>query len=107
MNADALARKVGLNVAKLQAGFKKVFGKSIYQFHLELRLQIATDLLLTTDKAIEHISVKAGFKSADAFARCFRTKFECTPTTWRMNRQIETDATISGTIACATFSSPN
>ena len=107
MNADALARKVGLNVTKLQVGFKKVFGKSIYQFHLDLRLQVATDLLLTTDKTIQHIATRSGFKSADAFARCFRTKFDCTPSDWRVNRQIETDPTISGTIACATVSSPN
>ena len=107
MNADALARKVGLNVAKLQAGFKKVFGKSIYQFHLELRLQVATDLLMTTDKTIQHISARAGFKSADAFARCFRSKFDCTPSDWRSNRQAEVDATVSGTIACAIPPSPN
>jgi len=107
MNADALAREVGLNVAKLQAGFKKVFGKSIYQFQLELRLQIAADLLLTTDKTIGHIASRSGFKSADAFARCFRTKFDCPPSTWRTTRQSAFNPSVSGTIACSTISSPN
>ena len=99
MNADAIAHEVGINVAKLQAGFKKVFGRSIYQFHLDLRLQIATELLLTSDKTIEHIASKSGFTSADAFTRCFRTKFDCPPSTWRTNRQIEFDPTVSGTLA--------
>ena len=107
MNADALAREVGINVTKLQAGFKKVFGKSIYQFHLELRLQIAAELHLTTDKTIEQIAARSGFNSPDAFTRCFRTKYDCPPTAWRMNQQIDTDPTVSGTLACATVSSPN
>ena len=107
MNADALAREVGINVAKLQAGFKQVFGKSIYQFHLALRLQIATELLLTTDKPIEQIASKSGFNSADAFTRCFRAKFHCPPSAWRMTHQISADPTVSEALACATVSSPN
>jgi len=79
----SLALEVGINSSKLREGFKCMYCKTIYQFRIELRLNIAKDLLENTDLTLAEIAYKAGFDSRDAFGRCFRKRYHLPPREWR------------------------
>jgi AraC family transcriptional activator of pyochelin receptor len=81
----ALALEVGINTFKLRVGFKQLFKTTIHQYRLELRLEMARQLLTETDLTISEIAYKAGFDSRDGFARCFRRRFSDSPREWRKN----------------------
>lgn len=59
--------------------FKKYTGFSPYQYHLELKLMRAKELLLTTNKSIKEIAYELGFQSIHYFSRCFKKKVGMNP----------------------------
>jgi AraC family transcriptional activator of pyochelin receptor len=83
MTITALALEVGINSFKLRVGFKQLFKTTIHQYRLNLRLNLAKQLLTETDLTIGEIAYKTGFDSRDGFARCFRSRFHNAPRKWR------------------------
>ena len=79
LTITALALEVGINTFKLRIGFKQLFKTTIHQYRLELRLNLAKQLLAETDLTISEIAYKTGFESRDGFARCFRRKCRESP----------------------------
>ncbi|MGH8236749.1 MAG: helix-turn-helix transcriptional regulator, partial [Steroidobacteraceae bacterium] len=55
-----LARMVGINQTKLKAGFKQVLGLTIYQYILERRMTIASELLRERDHNVTEIAYRVG-----------------------------------------------
>jgi AraC family transcriptional activator of pyochelin receptor len=85
LTITALALEVGINTFKLRVGFKQLFKSTIHQYRLDLRLNLAKQLLTETDLTISEIAYKTGFDSRDGFARCFRSRFQESPREWRKN----------------------
>jgi transcriptional regulator GlxA family with amidase domain len=83
LTITALALEVGINSFKLRVGFKQLFKRTIHQYRLDLRLDLAKQLLTETDLTISEIAHKTGFESRDGFARCFRRKISESPREWR------------------------
>lgn len=79
-----IARMVGLNEFKLKAGFKSLFGQSPYAFSLSHRLDLAKDLLQTSELSIAQISNKIGFKAQQNFSLAFKKRFGDTPRSTRL-----------------------
>jgi transcriptional regulator GlxA family with amidase domain len=86
LTITALALEVGINTFKLRVGFKQLFKRTIHQYRLNLRLNLAKDLLSETDLTISEIAYKTGFDSRDGFARSFRRNFQKSPRDWRNNK---------------------
>ncbi len=76
---DAIARKVGIGKTKLKAGFKFVYGITLYAYLIEQRMQQAMHLLKETTKPIKQISKAVGFKHPNNFITAFKLRFGCTP----------------------------
>ena len=83
LTITALALEVGINSFKLRVGFRQLFKSTIHQYRLNLRLNLAKQLLSETDLTISEIAYKTGFDSRDGFARSFRGRFRATPREWR------------------------
>jgi AraC-like DNA-binding protein len=83
LTITALALEVGVNSFKLRVGFKQLFKTTIHQYRLDLRLNLAKQLLIETDLTISEIAYKTGFDSRDGFARCFRRRLRESPREWR------------------------
>lgn len=75
----ALARRVGSNVATLQANFRSAFGVGIFGYVRQRRLEEARSLLSDTDLQISEIGHRVGFSSPAAFSAAFRRQFGSTP----------------------------
>ena len=78
-----LARQAGINEAKLKEGFKELYGQSIHTFLLELRLEKAKNLLLTTQLSITDITYEIGYSHVTHFTTLFKKELGLTPTEWR------------------------
>lgn len=79
-----LSREIGLNSNKLQAGFKRLYGKTINGFAQSLRLEEGSRLLLETDMNISEVLDKIGINNNSYFARIFKKKYGMNPKEYQM-----------------------
>lgn len=75
----ALARQVGLNEPRLCSGFKTLFGATIYDYVLHLRMNEAMRLLRDTDRSITEIAFDVGYEYPGNFSTAFKRIFGLTP----------------------------
>ena len=78
-----LARQAGINEAKLKKGFRELFAQSIHSYLMQMRLQKASQLLLTTDLSITDITYHIGYSHVTHFSTLFKKKTGFSPTEWR------------------------
>jgi AraC family transcriptional activator of pyochelin receptor len=79
-----LAIEVGLNAHKLKEGFRQVYGKSIFSFIKDARLEKARQLLISNeDMNINEIVNEVGYSNTGHFARAFREKWGANPRDYR------------------------
>jgi AraC-like DNA-binding protein len=74
-----LCRLSGLNEDKLKRGFKKLFGTTPYDYHIQLKMLEAKRLLLDTDKTIYEIAYTIGYHHVSNFCIEFKKLFGCQP----------------------------
>jgi len=78
-----LATKNNIGYSYFRKMFKKYIGISPHQYHLELKILRARELILTTDKSIKEISYELGFQSIHYFSRLFKSKAGMNPSELR------------------------
>lgn len=76
---EELARKIGVNRNKLTRDFKAYFGKSIYQYVLEQRMEMAKVLLKRKVGNVQHISEEVGYSCQGNFTKAFKKYTGVTP----------------------------
>ncbi|MFL1011921.1 helix-turn-helix domain-containing protein [Flavisericum labens] len=74
-----LATESGLSQAKLQDGFKFLFKRTVTEYIRHVRLEVARDLITTTDLNISQIVYTIGFTSRSYFSKIFKEKYGITP----------------------------
>jgi AraC-like DNA-binding protein len=60
-----------------------VFGKTPRRYLTEVRMNLAAERLLGTDKGIEEIGYGLGYSSPTTFGRLFKCAFGLTPSEYR------------------------
>lgn len=78
-----LSARAGYNPAYLGALFKKEFGVTPYQFHLNARLERAAFALRSTQIGIRQICTDTGFQNIESFYRAFKRHFGVPPAEYR------------------------
>lgn len=78
-----LAEQNNIGYSYFRKMFKKYTGISPHQYHLNLKIMRAKELILSTEKSIKEISYELGFKSIYYFSRLFKEKVGSTPTEFR------------------------
>ena len=73
----------GVSHALVRARFRAVYGKSLRDVILDLRVKTAMTLLARTQAPIGVIARKVGFSSAAYFVRAFRKRVKTTPAAYR------------------------
>lgn len=79
----SLARQFGLNTNKLMHSFKKIFGKSIFEFIQELRMEHAQTLLREQDLQVTEVARTIGYKNPNHFSAAFKRQFGFCPSELR------------------------
>ncbi|NOY42796.1 MAG: AraC family transcriptional regulator [Planctomycetes bacterium] len=83
VSMEKLAASLNLSPTHFHRIFKQQTGVPPYQYHLQLRLSRAKDLLRTTNLPIKKISAMLGFDNPYHFSKIFKQKTGVSPTQWR------------------------
>lgn len=75
----SLSRDVGMNEAKLMRAFKQTYGRTIFDFAQQLRMERAKKLLEATELSVTEIALEVGYEYSSNFTTAFRRHFGITP----------------------------
>lgn len=86
VNMEDLVEEFPVSYSKFRKVFRAKVGLSPNQYHLELRLKKAKELLDSTTLSISEIAYKTGFESVFYFSRIFKNKNGKSPKLYRVNK---------------------
>ncbi|MCA1443216.1 helix-turn-helix transcriptional regulator [Ensifer sp. IC4062] len=81
-----LAREFEIPISSFTAAFRAGTGMTPNQWVRRYRLDLAQELLLTTELALRDIAAKCGFADQAHLSRAFVAGVGMTPSVWRRNR---------------------
>jgi AraC-like DNA-binding protein len=81
-----LARFVGINDCKLKAGFRQVFGTTVFGYLHDCRMERSRQLLEAGEMSVAEAAQAVGFVNRSHFAIAFRKKFGVNPNTYRRGK---------------------
>lgn len=85
INLEEMVKELPMGYSKFRKSFKEMTGISPNQYHLDLRLDKAKELLASTNLTINEIAYKTGFGSIFYFSRLFKKKNGVSPKWFRIN----------------------
>lgn len=80
---SGLAQQFGTNTNKLMSLFKKLFGKSIFEYLTDQRMEHARKLLREESLLVTEVSRTIGYKNPNHFSAAFKKKFGINPSVYR------------------------
>jgi AraC family transcriptional regulator len=83
---DLLATRVGLSKFHFTRLFKAAAGVSPSQYHLNLRINVACQLLRETKKSVIEVALEVGYNNPSRFAQLFHRETGLTPSEYRRER---------------------
>lgn len=83
LDMEKLARQLPMGYSSFRKAFKKYIGDSPNQYHLNLRLNRAKDLLTSTALNINEVADQTGFDSVFYFSKLFKKKNGMSPKFYR------------------------
>jgi AraC family transcriptional regulator len=84
INIDELSEAFGISKFHFHKIFKEQMGVNIYETIKSIRLQKASNLLITNSRStITEVATMCGYSSQTSFIRAFKQRFEMTPKAWR------------------------
>lgn len=87
ISQEEIARSIGLGYSQYRKKFKEYTGVSPARFQINLRINKARDLLITSNQSVKEIAFKTGFDSADYFYRQFKSRSGVTPSEFRVKNE--------------------
>ena len=81
-----LSEKTGLNAYRLKAGFKEVYGSTVYSYAMDTRLNHARRLLDQGDQTVNDVAFNIGYTNPSHFIAAFKKKFGTTPRKYRVSQ---------------------
>ncbi|WP_308992340.1 AraC family transcriptional regulator [Mariniflexile litorale] len=74
-----LSKKAGLSPIKLQEGFKIMHNRTVTDFIRNVRVEVAENLIRTSELNISEIVYTVGLTSRSYFSKIFKEKYNCSP----------------------------
>ncbi len=85
-NLKELAKFAGLNEYQLKAGFKEIYGNSVFAFLLDHKLDHARVQLDTHKYQVNEVAYQMGYANTSHFIAAFKKKFGVTPKKYLMGK---------------------
>lgn len=90
-----LSRKSGLSPFKLQEGFKMLHNRTVTDFIRNIRIEVAENLIRTTELNISEIVYSVGITSRSYFSKIFKEKYNCSPKHYQNHQNILVNSSLS------------
>lgn len=84
-SVDQLAGVAGMSKGYFLRAFKREYGIPPIAYQLQLRMEEAKRLLISTEMQIQEIAAEVGFDSIYYFSRMFKAAASCSPTQYRQS----------------------
>ena len=84
LDIKELMRELPMSYSKFRKLFKEATGEAPNQYHLNLRLDKARELLSTTNLNVSEVAYSLGFDSVFYFSKLFKSKNGLSPKSYRM-----------------------
>lgn len=78
-----LSKKYNIGVTMLKNCFKAVYGKPVFVYRKEYKMQAAARLLKMTDKSVTEIAALVGYENPNKFSSAFKEIFSRSPREYR------------------------
>ena len=79
LSLTAICKEFGINECKLKGGFKAMFGKTVFGYIQELRMEFARQLLFQKRISVGLVADKLGYRNANHFSTAFKKYFGESP----------------------------
>lgn len=86
LKVDEFARLCGRSISTFKREFRKIYNTTPGKWLMKKRLNLARELILTTDFTVQQICYDCGFESDSHFIRSFKSAFGDTPQHWRNSK---------------------
>ena len=83
ISIEDLAQQVNLNRTTLQKVFKEMYGLTMNEYRTKARIQLAKNLLASTEFSITEIAGRCGYANASKFSEVFKKNEGVLPKDWR------------------------
>tara|TARA_B100000287_G_C20527370_1_gene739430 strand:+ start:91 stop:957 length:867 start_codon:yes stop_codon:yes gene_type:complete len=80
-----LSLSTNLSLRKLKQGFKEIYGKPVYQYLLDYKMELAKKFLIEGELNVNEVSLKLGYSAASHFISAFKKRFGVTPKSYVSN----------------------
>ena len=87
---EEFAASVDISVSHLVRGYKRYFGKAPYEYRMQLRMDMACNLLRHTQLRVKEIADRLAFADPYSFSDCFKRHIGMPPREYRLMQQGET-----------------
>lgn len=85
---QALSDEVGISLKKLKAGFKEIYGDTVFNFLFDYKMEFARKLLETGSYNVNEVGSKIGYSTSSHFIAAFKKKFGTTPKKYLLNLNV-------------------
>ena len=89
ISQEEIAKSIGMGYSLYRKKFKEYTGVSPAQYQIQLRINKAKDLLITSNRSFKEIANNLGFESTDYFSRLFKQKSGFTPSDFREKNNLD------------------
>jgi len=80
-----LSYEINLSLRKLKEGFKELYGKPVFQYLLDYKMDLAKKMLNDGSYNVNEVSFELGYSTASHFISAFKKKFDITPKQYLKN----------------------
>jgi two-component system, response regulator YesN len=88
ISADGLSLEFGMSKPKLQLGFRKKTGFTLYKYIQQVRIIKAKELLIDTNYPVKAIADAAGFPNESHFCKLFKKITTTSPVNFRFQQAV-------------------
>ena len=80
-----LSKTIDLSLKNLKKGFKEIYGKPVYKYLFDFKMERAKQLLSNGNLNVNEVSYDLGYSSSSHFIAAFKKKYGITPRTYTNN----------------------
>jgi AraC-like DNA-binding protein len=76
---EALAQYVNMSPSSLYRQFKAFYGKSLYEYYIEKKMELAKKMIIEDGLTVKHVAHLLGYNQGSPFIAMFKKQYGCCP----------------------------